>query len=165
MTLTAEDIEPIIPMVRDYLEDIDRQSPQELVAGLDVVDQLLQVVRDAKGLLETAIMAAVETEPLVMNGNLYQRENEYVERADHPVIESTVVRWAVEQAEAQDEPSLMVAASYAVSAMRSLYVAPATKAKKGGLDKIDVDPDDVITREFKRKKLNIIPILKNNDGE
>lgn len=158
MPITMADIQAAIDVLDQLCEESD-DIEFELAADLRIaVDQLKKGATTAITMLEMEMVRQVEGAPRQVGGLNYMAVNRYKERDDHDAIEARVVaaaRLAAVDRETGDiDPA--EAARWAAHWMRKLYVAPSDQAKKGVMDELELDPQEIRGREVVGRRLHIV---------
>lgn len=149
--------------ITERADSTDFDDAIELVDGLN---RLASTCREAVALLEGQMLGRLEeTGARQVDGRVFARVKDYVERFDHEVVMREAIRQGVDAALDRDtgEVNAHEAAEAAVRTMFATYLSDSSKAKVTVLDKLGLDRKTYRTKEFKRWKLAVTSIDSGDD--
>lgn len=156
MEITAADILAAVDVLRQVTSEVDDMGFDLAVELRDACQDVIEQARGAIAALETEMLSQVESAPKQVGRVTYIAVDDRSTRFDHDDIAKQVIAVAKERATDQETGEVVTARAVAeaVDLMRMVYVAPSTKAKQTALTYMGLDPDDVIERTKKGRKLH-----------
>lgn len=154
---TVAELRATVDYVRDITEQSDSMDIEELVAVQDELRRVQKAAGDAVSLCDTELLRQLEGGVRQIGQRVFARGKNYVSRHDHDAIAERVYEQAVESARDPDSGDVhaLAALRTAINMMRRVYLAPATKAKTGVLEKLGVDRGEYESREFKGWQVSV----------
>ena len=156
MGITPADVLAAVDVLVQAQNESDDMEFELAIALRDAAEELKRRTSETIGLLEMEMLRQIEAAPKTVGGVTYLAVNDNKDTFDHDQIEARAV--AVARLAAYDKETGEIdvgeAARQAAHLMRKVYVSPSTKAKVGGLGELDLDADDVRTRQTKGRKIH-----------
>lgn len=159
MLQEVADLQATVDYVRAITEDVDSLDFDTMVAIQDEARRVKaaadELIRMIDGELIRQLEGGARETP---DGRLFKRTKEYVDRYDQDVLIGVAVRQGIEAWTHPDsgEVDAAAAAESACRAMSKMFLSSSTKAKVTVTDRLGVERDAFITREFKGWKVLII---------
>lgn len=157
MNVVAADLQAIYDVARLLTEQSDGLSAEQAISLMEEAKKAQQALRLAIDMLEAQALRGLE-QPVLMGNVVYAKVPSMKKRPIVENIDAQVVRVAAQPDEHGELPSAFDVAQTAVELMKSLYVAPSSVPKVGGIKKIGLDYGDAITEEhtgFELKRTEI----------
>jgi hypothetical protein len=158
MTISPEDLQAARQVVHEVGEESDDMDFTAAIQLRRELQRLAATVKSSLSLVETEMLRQVEKNAKTVNGVTYARTANKVARTDHERLLSLAYKRALGDATNPEDGSVdwTLVGEAMSNIMTSLYLAPSTTPKAGGLDFLGVEPSDVITETIKGYKLIVL---------
>ena len=156
--MTPADVRATIDVMTDVGESSDSLNPVDALEMLEAVQEVMKSVRETAGLLESQLVAVLES-PREFNGTLYEIVPNGKWRPDHSKVQAKVKQHSLVDTETGELRSKDQAVERAISLMHGCYVSPNGMPKVGGLDTVGLDKSDVAHYERAGKKGRTTPVV------
>lgn len=156
--IDAADVLAVVDVIGLAAEQSDSMEFERAADMRLALLDLKRTVADALGLIETQMINRLEDAPRRYGDKTYEVVDDGVYRAEHGKILDQAQKVAMRRAVNPDTGEVNVAKALEEFAFitQTLYVAPSTTAKVGGIEGIGLDKKAVRRWEKKKRKLSII---------
>jgi hypothetical protein len=157
-TVTAADILAAVDILDDVGESSDSLTVEDAVVLLQAVEEVMAAARRAVGLLNTQLVATLES-PRQFGNKVYEIVNDGKWRPEHGAVKAAVKIASVVDANGElRHPTDAV--ERCMSLLYALYVSPSQMPKVGGLDALGLDKADVAEFDRAGRKVRVTEIVE-----